>query len=609
MSRCLPVKKGWQFEQISSRSSFLVERVVQVAPQAQWTFTTCVIGMDSSFHGTPRAGLGRQPQLPILAGSGPGVSPPVRLGLTAHRQEPRGLVEVDVGHEQPGLAVGLVCRAASRRAARSRRWSASRRSRSSRSRSSRCSRPRGRGRLSRGTSSPGRRSALADSFRARPRGSAGGTRRARRGAPASGPSPGSASPRDRWRHRKKAAPLETPAGRSPACTCLPRTGRAAPCPGSPRAFRPDSPREPRFAARPRPPARCRARPRARPWRLPPRLLDQARSRNAGSAGGIALARGSIARDEALREAEDLGPLVGGASDGVLGGRDRRLGRLGERQVGERDSHHCGHSGSGRVGGDRRTALRDALVPRPVRGRATRGVGCGRIGSVLQEEIDDRELVVEHAGCAAGPGRLGREVERRGAARLQHAVGSSSQGQQLADGGDGSCPNRSMKGRGAAAVAPVDLGSALDEQLDQGGLRCWIPRGVQARPGITGVVQAASRHVDSARSGPLPPRAGRAPPASEGRRPPDAGRYRPRTANGGSFRPRCPETRESQRRAGDPEAAVRPLLHPRERPQRSVPSDVRPDAVCVDDWMQLRAAAWRGHLRITESTPQVCRTQS
>ena len=40
ISRCLPVKNGWQFEQISSRSSFLVERVVQVAPQAQWTFTT-----------------------------------------------------------------------------------------------------------------------------------------------------------------------------------------------------------------------------------------------------------------------------------------------------------------------------------------------------------------------------------------------------------------------------------------------------------------------------------------------------------------------------------------------------------------------------------------
>jgi hypothetical protein len=35
------VKNGWQFEQISSRSSLpLVERVCQVAPQAQWTLTT-----------------------------------------------------------------------------------------------------------------------------------------------------------------------------------------------------------------------------------------------------------------------------------------------------------------------------------------------------------------------------------------------------------------------------------------------------------------------------------------------------------------------------------------------------------------------------------------
>ena len=39
-SRCLPVKKGWQAEQISRRISFFVDRVVQVAPQAQWTLTT-----------------------------------------------------------------------------------------------------------------------------------------------------------------------------------------------------------------------------------------------------------------------------------------------------------------------------------------------------------------------------------------------------------------------------------------------------------------------------------------------------------------------------------------------------------------------------------------
>src|SRR5882762_748012 len=40
-SFCLPVKKGWQFEQIStfSRSPLMVERVVKLWPQAQCTVT------------------------------------------------------------------------------------------------------------------------------------------------------------------------------------------------------------------------------------------------------------------------------------------------------------------------------------------------------------------------------------------------------------------------------------------------------------------------------------------------------------------------------------------------------------------------------------------
>src|SRR6266403_2899273 len=40
-SFCLPVKKGWQFEQISTRSMspLMVERVWKVLPQAQWTVT------------------------------------------------------------------------------------------------------------------------------------------------------------------------------------------------------------------------------------------------------------------------------------------------------------------------------------------------------------------------------------------------------------------------------------------------------------------------------------------------------------------------------------------------------------------------------------------
>src|SRR6266403_4481628 len=40
-SFCLQVKKGWQFEQISTRSMspLMVERVWKVLPQAQWTVT------------------------------------------------------------------------------------------------------------------------------------------------------------------------------------------------------------------------------------------------------------------------------------------------------------------------------------------------------------------------------------------------------------------------------------------------------------------------------------------------------------------------------------------------------------------------------------------
>jgi len=41
ISFCLPVKKGWQFEQISTRSisPLMVERVWNVWPQAQCTVT------------------------------------------------------------------------------------------------------------------------------------------------------------------------------------------------------------------------------------------------------------------------------------------------------------------------------------------------------------------------------------------------------------------------------------------------------------------------------------------------------------------------------------------------------------------------------------------
>jgi hypothetical protein len=41
ISFCLPVKKGWQLEQIStfSFSPLMVERVWKLLPQAQWTVT------------------------------------------------------------------------------------------------------------------------------------------------------------------------------------------------------------------------------------------------------------------------------------------------------------------------------------------------------------------------------------------------------------------------------------------------------------------------------------------------------------------------------------------------------------------------------------------
>src|SRR5712692_7416165 len=50
MSFCFPVKKGWQLEQISRRSSWpFVDLVVQVAPQAQWTLTTLYSGWIPGF--------------------------------------------------------------------------------------------------------------------------------------------------------------------------------------------------------------------------------------------------------------------------------------------------------------------------------------------------------------------------------------------------------------------------------------------------------------------------------------------------------------------------------------------------------------------------------
>src|SRR5258708_23075278 len=53
-SFCLPVKNGWQLEQISRLISLLwVERVVNTLPQAQWTRTSLYAGWMAAFM-TPR---------------------------------------------------------------------------------------------------------------------------------------------------------------------------------------------------------------------------------------------------------------------------------------------------------------------------------------------------------------------------------------------------------------------------------------------------------------------------------------------------------------------------------------------------------------------------
>jgi len=50
MSFCLPVKKGWQTEQMSSRIASLVERVWYASPQAQWTSDSFVVRVNILFH-------------------------------------------------------------------------------------------------------------------------------------------------------------------------------------------------------------------------------------------------------------------------------------------------------------------------------------------------------------------------------------------------------------------------------------------------------------------------------------------------------------------------------------------------------------------------------
>jgi hypothetical protein len=61
ISFCVPVKYGWQLEQISRRSSFLVERVVQVFPHAQWTAVVMYSGWIPGFMVLPWPAFRRRP--------------------------------------------------------------------------------------------------------------------------------------------------------------------------------------------------------------------------------------------------------------------------------------------------------------------------------------------------------------------------------------------------------------------------------------------------------------------------------------------------------------------------------------------------------------------
>jgi len=69
-SFCLPVKKGWQFEQISTRISLAVERVTNSFPHAQWTRINLYSGWMSGFMG--RGTIARSPACVYWLGPRPG---------------------------------------------------------------------------------------------------------------------------------------------------------------------------------------------------------------------------------------------------------------------------------------------------------------------------------------------------------------------------------------------------------------------------------------------------------------------------------------------------------------------------------------------------------
>src|SRR5882724_12618388 len=51
---CVPVKKGWHFEQMPMRMSFRVERVLRIFPHAQWITASTYSGCILAFMSGPR---------------------------------------------------------------------------------------------------------------------------------------------------------------------------------------------------------------------------------------------------------------------------------------------------------------------------------------------------------------------------------------------------------------------------------------------------------------------------------------------------------------------------------------------------------------------------
>src|SRR5260221_4393608 len=95
----------------------------------------------------------------------------------------------------------------------------------------------------------------------------------------------------------------------------------------------------------------------------------------------------------------------------------------------------------------------AAIPRP------------EVGAVVEKKSNDRHLLVDRAGRAAGARRLHREV-KRGRRTLSEATINAGAGfEKSADGGRAARPHRSMQRRGPATIGVLDISSVLEEMAD------------------------------------------------------------------------------------------------------------------------------------------------